>query len=108
MRTIFYVTGMVLMCAITYAQTPTFEVASVKPVPPPDGRRIMVRATGVPGSPHGKNPGRFTAENFSLTNLITMAYDIPHYRLSAPSGLNMAMFHIEAKMPGETTKEHFP
>jgi uncharacterized protein (TIGR03435 family) len=54
-----------------------------------------------------KDPGRFTAENFSLANLITLAYDIPHYRLSAPEELNLLMFNIVAKMPVDTTNEQF-
>jgi uncharacterized protein (TIGR03435 family) len=54
-----------------------------------------------------KDPGRFTAENFSLANLITLAYDIPHYRLSAAEDLNLVMFNIVAKMPVDATKEQF-
>jgi uncharacterized protein (TIGR03435 family) len=85
----------------------TFEVASVRPAPPYDGRGRTVSATGIPGSPYGKDPGRFRAEHFSLSNLITMAYDIIYYRLSAPDGIDDAWFNIEAKMPIDTTKEQF-
>lgn len=111
MRVIICITGTVIACGLAYSQTAapalTFEVASVKPAPPPDGRGRTVRATGIPGSRFGNDPGRFTAENFSLANLITMAYEIPHYRLSAPGELNMVMFNIEARMPVDTTKEQF-
>jgi uncharacterized protein (TIGR03435 family) len=68
---------------------------------------MIVRTTGIPGLRYGKDPGRFTATNMSLPNLITMAYAIPHYRLSAPQELNMLRFNIEARMPVETTKEQF-
>jgi uncharacterized protein (TIGR03435 family) len=61
----------------------------------------------VPGSPYGKDPGRFTAENFSLPNPILLAYDIPYYRLSAPDLPFNVSFNIEAKMPADTTDEHF-
>jgi uncharacterized protein (TIGR03435 family) len=54
-----------------------------------------------------KDPGRFTAENFSLANLITLAYDIPHYRLTAAEDLDLTMFNIVAKIPVDTTKEQF-
>ena len=94
-----------MACGLACGQT--FEVASVKPAPPPDGRGRSVTATGVPGSPYGKDPGRFRAVNFSLPNLITMAYDIPFYRLSGADGLHMIMFNIEARMPVDTTKEQF-
>lgn len=111
MRTILGLTGMVLLCAISYAQPadagPTFEVASVKAAPPPNGGPIRVMSTGVPGQPGNKDPGRFTTENYSISNLITLAYGIPHYRLSAPPELNRTMFNIQAKMPTDTTKEQF-
>lgn len=102
---------MIIVCALAHGQNAdpalTFEVASIKPSPPPDGRPRAVRATGIPGVPYSQDPGRFTAENFSLPNLITMAYDIPYYRLSAPDLSNMVMFNVEAKMPVDTTKEQF-
>ncbi len=104
------IVGLVAICGLVYGQNApsnlAFEVASVKSAAPPDGRGRFVRATGVPGSAYGKDPGRFTAENFSLTNLITMAYDIPYYRLSGIDGLNK-MFNIEAKMPVDTTAQQF-
>lgn len=104
------IVGLVAVCRLVYGQDApsnlTFEVASVKSAAPPDGRGRFVRATGVPGSAYGKDPGRFAAENFSLTNLILMAYDIPYYRLSSIDSLNV-MFNIEAKMSVDTTAQQF-
>jgi len=111
MRAINAIAALVIVCGLAHGQTAdpalTFEVASIKPSPPPDGRPRAVRAIGVPGSPYGKDPGRFATENFSLSNLITMAYDIPYYRLSAPDLLVRSEFNVEAKMPVDTTKEQF-
>jgi len=113
MRTVIGVAGLCAVCGLAYGQNAasapalTFEVASVKPAGPPDGRGRTVRATGIPGVPFLKDPGRFTAENFSIANLITLAYDIPHYRLSAAAELNLVMFNIVAKMSTDTTKEQF-
>ena len=111
MRFITAIAALVLVRGLVYGQdaalSPSFEVASVKPAAPPDGRGRTVRATGIPGSAFGKDPGRFTAENFSLPNLITLAYDIPSYRLSGADDLNLVMFDIQAKMPEDTTKEQF-
>jgi len=111
MRAVNAIAGLIIVCGLAHGQNAdallTFEVASIKPSPPPDGRPRAVRATGVPGSPYGKDPGRFATENFSLPNLITLAYDIPYYRLSAPGLSNIVMFNLEAKMPVETTKEQF-
>ena len=105
------IAGLVAVCGMACGQDApsnlTFDVASIKSAGPPDGRGRFVRATGVPGSAYGKDPGRFSAENFSLPNLITMAYDIPYYRLSGADGLNMVMFNIEAKMPVDTTAQQF-
>jgi uncharacterized protein (TIGR03435 family) len=111
MRFLTAIAALVFAGGFTYAQdaapTPTFEVASVKPAAPPDGRGYAVRATGIPGTPYGKDPGRFTAENYSLPNLIMLAYDIPPYRLSGGDELHLVMFNIQAKMPVDATKEQF-
>ncbi len=111
MRFITALAALVIVQGMSYGQnaspTLSFEAASVKPAAPADGKGRTVRATGIPGSPFGKDPGRFTAENFSLPNLITMAYALPPYRLSGADDLNMVMFNIEAKMPLDTTKEQF-
>ncbi len=83
----------------------SFEVASIKPSPPPDRERGMrVGASGGPGS---ADPGRFTTENLDLTNLITIAYGIPRYRLSAPDWLGEARFDLVAKLPDGATREQF-
>jgi uncharacterized protein (TIGR03435 family) len=79
-----------------------FEVASVKAAPPPDMRGMFVRVTGGPGS---KDPGRWTAENFSLSNLVTTAYGINYYQLNAPTWLNTERFNITATVPEGAKKE---
>lgn len=116
MRTFAAFAGLPVFCAMAFAlnahaqdtnATLVFEVASVKPSPPPNGRGYSVSATGVPGSPYGKDPGRFHAENFSIPNLITMAYDIPYYRLSGADNLHTIIFDVEARMPTDTTKAQF-
>lgn len=111
MRTTAGIAVLVMICELAFGETAdpaiTFEVASIRLAPPPDGRPRAVRSTGVPGSPYGTNRGRFTAENFSLPNLILVAYDIPYYRLSAPGLPFNVSFNIEAKMPIDTTKEQF-
>ena len=83
-----------------------FEVASVKPSPPPDGRGTMVSCSGGPGS---KDPTLFTCQNMTLSNLICNAYNIPYYQLVMPeSGRERpAMFHVNARVPEGATKEQF-
>jgi uncharacterized protein (TIGR03435 family) len=83
----------------------SFEVASVKPsAPPAAGRNGNYHMSGGPGTP---DPHRFSCENFDLASLIMLAYDIPSYRLSAPSWMRDAKFDIVANVPGGSTKEQF-
>jgi uncharacterized protein (TIGR03435 family) len=81
-----------------------FEVASIKPSPPPDGRGMRVGGTGGPGS---KDPGRWTVQNMSLSNLVTMAYNLKRYEYSGPSWLDAERFDITAKVPEGATREQF-
>jgi uncharacterized protein (TIGR03435 family) len=93
----------VMACSIACGQS--FEVASIKPSPPPDRERgIRVGMSGGPGSP---DPSRFTTQNVDLTNLIVMAYSTPYYRVSAPDWLREARFDIVAKVPDGATMEQF-
>ena len=91
--------------AQTVSPTLTFEVASVRPAPPPDGRTPARRSSGVPG-PNNSDPGRFSAR-LDLMQLVLIAYDIPIYRLSEQSDLYLERVDIEAKMPVDTTREQF-
>jgi len=87
------------------AEQPSFEVASIRPAAVADPMRgIRVFVNGGPGS---KDPGRFTAQNFSLFNLVTMAYEISHWQLSAPDWMKTSMFNIAATVPEGATKEQF-
>jgi uncharacterized protein (TIGR03435 family) len=95
-------------CGSAHAQTadgqPSFDAASIKPAPPPTGRGMRVMTNGGPGS---KDPGLYTCDNCSLTQLVTQAYDIKGYQLSAPSWLETERFIVTAKIPDKATKEQF-
>ena len=95
----------VTLRAQTVSPTPTFEVASVRLAPPPDGRTPARRLSGIPG-PNNNDPGRFSARGY-LLNLVTIAYDIPVYRLSDENDFGLMRLDIEAKMPVDTTREQF-
>jgi uncharacterized protein (TIGR03435 family) len=85
------------------AQTVQFEVASIKPAPPPDGTHFT-RISGGPGWP---DPSLFICENCSLSMLIMRAYGLKDYQFSGPGWAESARFTISAKIPVGTTREQF-
>ena len=96
-------------CSALYAQpgeaSPTFDVASVKPSPPPvPGKGMMVRIGGGPGT---KDPGRINWVNVSLTNLLILTYDITSFQISGPDWLTNTRFDVAATIPKDATKEQF-
>ena len=99
----------VLLSLAGYGQTPgeqpAFEAASIRQAIYDPAKGVMVRAMGGPGS---KDPTRFTAQNFSLSNLLAQAYAISFWQLSAPElDRSREMFDVSAVMPEGTTKEQF-
>ena len=93
-------TALLILSAV--AQTPQFEVASIKPSTPDP-----MKGSRVAGGPGTKDPGLFTCDNARLFELVTIAYDLPWYRLSGPAWMNTARFDISARIPEGTTKEQF-
>jgi uncharacterized protein (TIGR03435 family) len=96
-----------LACA-AWAQTPdsqvVFEVASIKPAPPSNGQRMFFGAKGGPGS---QDPGRYSAENYTLLDLLVNAYGVDRYQVTGPDWLGSERFNIMAKVPEGATKEQF-
>ena len=83
---------------------PEFEVASIKPAPPPAGNMMMVRTRGGPGS---DDPGRLDWQNVSLRNMLTNAFNLKEYQLQGPDWLNTERFDVTAKIPADTSREQF-
>jgi uncharacterized protein (TIGR03435 family) len=79
---------------------PAFEVASVKPAPPPTGGKFMVQMGG--------DPGMVDYKNVSLKSLIARAYEMKEYQVSGPDWLDSARFDILAKTPPNTPREQIP
>ena len=94
-----------LICLAAQAQDTSlqFEVASVKPAPPPEGA-FSVRMSGGPGTP---DPGLFTCENFALSNLVTIAYGLNSDQLSGPHWMDDTKFNLSAKVRDGATREQF-
>jgi len=83
---------------------PEFEVASIKPAPPPTANMIRVQMHGGPGS---DDPGRLDWQNVSLRNMLTNAFNLKEYQLQGPDWLNTERFDVSAKIPANTTREQF-
>ncbi len=84
-------------------QSPTFEVASVRPSPPPSpGARVFY---GPPrGGPGTSDPGQITWRAASLLSILTVAYDVQAFQVNAPDWAPRTRYDIVAKVPAETTK----
>lgn len=82
------------------AERPTgpqsFDVASVKRLPPPVG--------GVRSSMNLR-PGRLTCSNVNLKKLIVAAYDIKDFQLSGPDWLSSEIYDVAATMPPATATD---
>ena len=96
MRTIAFLT--ILSAA---AQTPHFEVASIKPSAP---GATNGRMSGGPGT---QDPGLFTCENITLRALVITAFNLLTYRFSGPDWMQSVRFNVSANIPDGTTKEQF-
>ena len=90
-----------LSCA---AQTkPEFEVATIKPSPPP-GATFTIGCSGGPFSP---DPTRFRCTNASLTFLVTYAFSVPRWGFKAPASMEDQKFELVANVPPGVTGEEF-
>ncbi|SPE37569.1 conserved exported hypothetical protein [Candidatus Sulfopaludibacter sp. SbA3] len=93
------------------AQT-AFEVASLKPSPPPaSGGRLTIVIPRYDGGPGTSDPTRISFHNATVRELITRAYEVRPEQLSGPAWLNAASmfsadgkFDLEAKLAPGTTK----
>ena len=89
-----------------FAQTTgaTFEVVSIKPSPPPDGRGFM---RGCKGGPASSDPGMWQCTNATVSMLVLRAYNLKHYQLIAPDWVADTNFEIGAKLAADASKEQF-
>ena len=100
--------ALVIGCGAMYAQPGPkleFDVASIKPsAPPVAGVGYTVGCRGGPGT---NDPVLYLCGNISLSNIVTLAYGIPFFQLSAPDWTMTARFDLRAAVPTGTTKEQF-
>jgi uncharacterized protein (TIGR03435 family) len=107
MPRILLIAGLVLAYAAASgqaAESPAFEVASVKPSPPPDpnGRVFFGPPRGGPGS---HDPGRITWTNAALRNILMTAYDVQVFQINAPEWLSTTRYDIAVIVPAGATSD---
>jgi uncharacterized protein (TIGR03435 family) len=88
----------------TAENSPTFEVASVKPAAPMTGNFIRVGMRGGPGS---SDPGQITYTNVTVKDVLTQAYGVKFFQISGPGWLDSERYDIVAKLPRGATKAEF-
>jgi uncharacterized protein (TIGR03435 family) len=108
-QTTLVISLIALACGVGHAQStaaqPTFDAASVKPAPPPDGRGG--RRVGMTGGPGTDTPGRINFENIGLGAVIGKAYNVKYYQIAGPGWFESERFNIIATAPPGTTQEQF-
>jgi len=108
LRVIMRASLVVFTSCAAFAQTaensPTFEVASVKPAAPITGNFIRMGMRGGPGTP---DPGQISYSNVTLKNVLTNAYGVKGFQISGPGWLDSERYDIVAKLPRGATKEQF-
>ena len=98
---------LLLGCNGAYCQsTPKleFEVASIKPSPPAAGRGEVTVIMGCYRGPGTDDPSLFVCQNASLSNIVTVAYGIAYWLLSAPDWMSSTRFDVRATVPEGATK----
>jgi uncharacterized protein (TIGR03435 family) len=100
--------AMVLAAGSLSAQTPAFEVSSIKPSEPVTPAMVAAGKLHVGMKIDAK---RVDIGNFTLLQLMCKAYDVKPYQVSGPSWLMMLngqRFDIVANLPEGATKEQVP
>lgn len=88
---------LISVATIALAQSPQFEVASVKV------STSSVRGN-MRGGPGTSDPLQLTMTNVTLFQVIVRAYDIKAYQVNAPDWISSRKFDIAAKVPPAATK----
>jgi uncharacterized protein (TIGR03435 family) len=93
-----------LACAAS-AQPPAFEVASVKIAEPITPAMVQSGRLQMGVSIDARN---VRISQFSMYELITLAYQIKGYELSGPSWMNTQRYDVQAKLPDGASRGQVP
>src|SRR5690242_14652366 len=97
-----FVAGM--FCAAAVWGQRTFDVVSVRYLPPPSGSRV---STG--GGPGTSEPERWFRSNVSLKSLLVNAFEVQGRMIEAPEWTETERYEVIAKVaPGASTGDIAP
>jgi uncharacterized protein (TIGR03435 family) len=85
---------------------PEFEVASVRPAPPPTPGR-QFNFSGSTGGPGTRDLGTYNCRNCPLTVLVAQAYDRKGFEIIADRWMSDMRCDVTAKVPAGATKDQF-
>ncbi|HYK17478.1 MAG TPA: TIGR03435 family protein [Bryobacteraceae bacterium] len=94
---------LLLICplAVLCQEKLEFEVVSVKPSAPSNGRGPKIGCHGGPGT---DDPTLLVCQNLSLLGLVGSAYGVNSFQISTPQWMKETQFDIRARVPPGTAK----
>lgn len=92
-------TALMTMCL---CQAQEFDAASVRPASP-DTRGAPI----VHGGPGSSDPGVVTMRNIDLFSLVTLAWGVRRYQVSAPDWMGATRFDVSARLKPDTTVDQY-
>ena len=93
-------TGLLFFASLAAFAQPAFEVASVKPAPPPSDNRMRVGMSG--------DAGRVNFSNVTLIDVMARAYNVKAHQISGPDWLKSERYDIVATLPAGASKDQMP
>ena len=94
-----------LLSIPAFAQTPVFEVATIKPAPPLNPQMILSGAMRIGMRVEA---GRVDIGFASLRDLIMWAYEVKPFQVSGPEWITGERWEVAAKMPEGATRAQVP
>ena len=94
-----------LLAVRSFAQSPVFEVATIKPAPPLNPQMIMAGKMRIGMK---VETSRVEIGFSSLRDLIMLAYEVKPFQVSGPEWITAERWEIVAKMPEGATRAQVP
>jgi uncharacterized protein (TIGR03435 family) len=100
----------ITLCTSLFAQTPEFEVASIKPAPPLQEivRDLQSGKRGIGSLQASITEGRVDFNYLPLRSMLMYAYTMKQHQINGPDWMATQAFEIHAKIPDGASKEQVP